>query len=118
MTGESLRDIAKLQVRARDLAKAEEIMMTKLEACLVKWERLCLELGESAGNVKMDDVLRLRAEAYEALRDALESQSKVEHERSHIPESLGSLLLDIENDFQRYLHNIAAENERASVESE
>ena len=118
MTGESLRDIAKLQVRVQDLAKAEEIMMTKLEACLVKWEKLCLELGKSASNAKREDVFRLRAEAYEALKDALESQSKVEHERSHIPESLGSLLLDVEDDFQRYLHNIAVENERTSVGNE
>jgi len=118
MTEESLKDIAKLRVRVRDLARAEETLMAKLEACLVKWEKLCLELGKSASDVKREDVLRLRAEAYEALRDALESQSRTEHERSHIPESLGSLLLDVENDFQRYFHNIAAGNKRASVKSE
>jgi hypothetical protein len=118
MTEESLKDVAKLRVRVRDLAKAEETMVAKLEACLVKWEKLCLELGESASNVGREDLLRLRAEAYEALKDALESQSKVEHERSHIPESLGSLFLDVENDFQRYLHGIATENERTSAKNE
>jgi len=79
-------------------------MTAKLEACLTKWETLCLELDGQA-KARREEVLRLRSEAYEALREALESQSKVEHERSHIPESLGSLLLDVENDFQRYLHN-------------
>ena len=63
MTEESLRDIAKLRVRVRDLARAEETLMAKLEACLVKWEKLCLELGKSASDVKREDVLRLRAEA-------------------------------------------------------
>ena len=115
MSEESLKDIAKLRIRVRDSAKAEETMMAKLEVCLVKWEKLCIELGKSVSNVRREDMFRLHSEAYEALKSALESQSKVEHERSHIPESLGSLLLDVENDFQRYLHNIAGENELTSV---
>jgi len=101
---ESLKEVAKLRVRVGNLAKAEEAMIAKLEACLTKWETLCLKLDGQA-KAQREEVLWLRSEAYEALREALESQSKVEHERSHIPESLGSLLLDVEKDFQRYLHN-------------
>ncbi len=101
---ESLKEVAKLRIRIENLAKAEEALMTKLEACLTKWERLCLVLVEPS-KASREEVLGSRSDAYEALRDALESQSKVEHERSHLPESLGSMLLDVENSFKRYLSN-------------
>jgi hypothetical protein len=119
ITKEPLKDIAKLRIRVLDLAKAEEIMRTKLEACLAKWEELCLELGEPSSNIRREDVLRLRIQAHEAFKDVFESQSKMEHMRSHIPESLESLLLGVENDFQSYLHSVAAEDtERTSIKSE
>jgi hypothetical protein len=101
---EALKEVAKLQIRIGNLAKADEAMLAKLEICVSKWEKLCLELEEPS-KAKREVVFRSRSDAYEALREALESLSKVEHERSHIPESLGSLLLDVENSFQRYLRN-------------
>ena len=101
---ESLKEVAKLRIRIENLARAEEALTTKLEACLTKWEKLCLVLVEPS-KASREEVLKSRSDAYEALREALESQSKVEHERSHLPESLGSLLLDVENSFKRYLNN-------------
>ncbi|MEM2094611.1 MAG: hypothetical protein QXI32_04880 [Candidatus Bathyarchaeia archaeon] len=100
---EALRSIEKFRVRLRDLAKAEETMMAKMESCLVRWERLCLELSKQTGEIRIDNILRARSEAYEALRDVLQTQGRVEHERSHIPEAIGSLITSVEYAFQRYL---------------
>jgi len=101
---ESLNEVAKLRIRMQNLAKAEEALTIGVEAFLTRWEKLCLVLKEPS-KASREAILGSRADAYEALREALESQSKVEHERSHLPESLGSLLLDLENSFKRYLVN-------------
>ena len=98
-----VQEIAKLRVRISNLSKAQETTMLKQEQCLSKWEDLSVELQKPPDSVDKERVLRLRLEAFEALREAFESQSREEHDRSHIPESLGSLLLAIEYCIQRQI---------------
>jgi hypothetical protein len=97
MSESPTQEIAKLRVRIRNLSEAQETTILKLEQCLVKWEELSVELQKSPGSVDRTIILKLHLEAHKALLQAFESQSREEHERSHIPESLGSLLLGVEN---------------------
>ena len=101
MSESSTQEIAKLRVRISNLSKVQQTTVLRQEECLTKWEDLIVELQKPHGSVDKGRVLRLRLAAFEALRDAFESQSREEHERSHIPESLGSLLLAVENCIQR-----------------
>jgi len=101
----ALREIEKLRLRLGGLERVEGQARISFELCLEKWQKLIerLNRGDTASQ---EDVLRLRLEAYEALDEALENQSRMEHERSHIAESLGLLLLDVERAFQDYLRRL------------
>ena len=101
MSKEALREIEKLRVRLGGLERTEDEARISFTSCLDKWQRLVE--GLNGGDTSSQVVLRLRLEAYEALSEALENQSKVEHERSHVAEGLGLLLLNAERAFQDYL---------------
>ena len=98
-----VQEIAKLRVRISNLSKVQQTTVLRQEECLTKWEDLSIELQKPPDSIDRGKVLRLRLEAFEALREAFESQSREEHDRSHIPESLGSLLLAIEYCIQRQI---------------
>ena len=102
MSEEALREIEKLRLRLRGLGRAEDEAHISLELCLDKWQKLIERLDRGA-MTSQEDVLGLRLEAYEVLEEALEKQGKMEHERSHVAESLGFVLLDVERAFQDYL---------------
>jgi len=103
MSENPTQEIAKLRVRIRNLSEAQETTILKLEQCIAKWEELSVELQKSTVSFDRKRMLRLHLEAHEALLQAFESQSREEHERSHIPESLGSLLLGVENYLQKQI---------------
>ena len=102
MSEEALREIEKLRIRLSGLKRAEDEARVSLGVCLDKWQKLIERLSKD-DTPSQEDVLRLRLEAHEALEEALEKESKLEHERSHLAESLGRLLLDVERGFQDYL---------------
>jgi len=99
----SLREIRKLRVRVDDFLREERSFVENLNVCLDRLEELSKRMRDADARSSgwREDLLRLRMEAYEALNDALNRQSRVEHERSHLPESLGSLLLTTEKEFQK-----------------
>lgn len=101
MSEEALREIEKLRLRLSGLERVEDRARISFEVCLEKWQKLMERLNRY--DTPQEDVLKLRLEAHEALDEALESQSKMEHERSHIAERLGLLLLEAERAFQDYL---------------
>jgi len=104
LSKDALREIEKLRVRLNGLEKAEDQARISFELCLDKWQRLVegLNRGEISA-VSQEVLLGLRIEAYEALGDALEKQSRREHEGSHVAEGLGLLLLYVEKAFQDHL---------------
>lgn len=102
MSEEAFREIEKLRIRLSGLKRVEDEAWVSLGVCLDKWQKLVERLSRD-DTPSQEDVLRLRLEAYEALEEALEKESKLEHERSHVAESLGLLLLYVERTFQDYL---------------
>ena len=102
MSKDAFSEIEKLHLRLSNLRRVEDEAHISLELCLDKWQKLIEYLSQD-NTLSQNNVLSLRLEAYETLDDALEKQSKIEHERSHMAESLGFLLLDVERSFQDYL---------------
>ena len=100
-----LREVQKLRIRAKNFLEEEKSFVKSLNAFLDKMEELSKEMrrADAASGDRRDELLRLRMEAFEALSDALSRQGRVEHERSHLPESLGVLLAATEKEFQRIL---------------
>jgi len=112
MPEELLREIRKLEVRLNEFLENEKASVEALKNCLAKF----LELNEAMEEMKakpgpeqIEKVMKLRLEAAEALSDALEKESKTEHERSHLLESYGALMLALEKCYQN-VHSMTSQS--------
>lgn len=93
------REIRKLEVRLEDFLKEEGIFAKKLKMCIEKLEDASNYIREL--RCKPKELTKLRLEVAQALNEVLKSESKVQHEKSHILESYGALILAIEEVFQK-----------------
>lgn len=95
------REIQKLEIRFQDFIKNEEKFMTGLRNCLEKFKELNnnLEKFSSSDSSKVEELMEFRLEAARAFNDALISESRVEHDKSHLLESYGALILAMEEAF-------------------
>lgn len=103
MTKELSREIRKLEVRLKEFLKEEDAFVRELEECLEKfWElNKNLEKLRTATDPRiMDELVNLREKAIEALCETLKKGSDAEHERSHLLESYGDLILALERSFR------------------
>jgi molecular chaperone GrpE (heat shock protein) len=103
MVEELSREIRKLEVRLDRFVTEEEGFVKKLQNCLVKFRVLNqnLERVKTKPDPKMvEELSTLRLESIEALSEALEKGSDAEHERSHLLESYGALILALERAFK------------------
>lgn len=98
------REIRKLEVRLEDYSKEENEFVKELRKCLSKFT----ELNNGLERLKMSDkpqnneeLIMLRLEAVKALSEALKRESMVEHEKSHLLESYGTLILSLEEEFKK-----------------
>lgn len=88
------RELKKLQVRVKDVMEEEELYLKAIEKCIDEFR----DIKESV-EIRRDEfeaLAKLRMNAYEALKEALIAQSKVEHEKSHLLESYGALIISVE----------------------
>jgi len=105
MPEELSREIRKLEARLEDFLKDEEDFVKGLRSCLKKFKELnnILERLETRpDSKKVKELMELRLEATKMLNEALKRESKAEHEKSHLLESYGSLVLALEEEFQRF----------------
>jgi len=98
-----LREIRKLEVRLEDFLKENEKFVKELKICLEKFKELNenlekLEASSSPERIKV--LTKLRLEAAKAFNEALKQESVAEHEKSHLLESYGALVLTLEEEFQ------------------
>ncbi|KON29804.1 hypothetical protein AC480_02510 [miscellaneous Crenarchaeota group archaeon SMTZ1-55] len=103
MPGDLAREIRRLEARLDVFLQAEDAFVTELRDCLAQFKKLTdglerLEAGRASERVT--DLSRLRLEAAETLNAVLQRQSKAEHEKSHILESYGALILALETRLQ------------------
>lgn len=97
MSKKLLREIRKLEVRLEDFLRDEDKFVKGLRLCLEKCRELHNELEKSKpdfGQIK--ELMKLKLEATTAFNEALKSGSVAEHEKSHLLESYGALILAIE----------------------
>ena len=94
------REIRKLKVRLEDYLKEEEEFVKQLRKCLSNFTELNNTLESSKmSNEDKGKLTRLRMEAVKALSEALKREGVAVHERSHLLESYGALILSLEEEF-------------------
>jgi hypothetical protein len=102
---ELYREVRKLEVRLNDYLKDEEMFIKELRGCIGQFKSLHAsieKLGNQPDTKKISEVLKLKTESEEAFSEAVTLEGKAEHERSHLLESYGALILTL----QRLENNI------------
>lgn len=104
MPEELSREIRKLEVRLEDFLTNEEEFVRGLRSCLEKFKELNnnLEKVASPDPRQVEELMKLRLEATRAFNEALKRGSGAEHEKSHLLESYGALVLAMEEAFQSF----------------
>lgn len=103
MPEELSREIRKMEIRLEGYLKEEEGFVKELMKCLGKFKELnkSLEgLKTKVGPKEVKELIGLRMDAIKALSGALRKGSEAEHEKSHLLESYGTLLLALEGEFK------------------
>ena len=95
---ELLREIQKLEIRLDDFLKREETFVKELRECI---EKLDVSNRIEKLKSKPEELAMLRLEVARAFNEALKSESKAQHEKSHLLESYGALILALEEEFQK-----------------
>ena len=98
-----MREAKKLRIRVRDYLEEERSFMKSLNLFLDKIEELDNKVHKADVIPEREEMYKLHIGVYEALSDVLNKLSKVDHERSHMPESLGTLLTSMEKEFLKVL---------------
>ena len=105
MLNELLREMRKTEIRLKAFVDKEREYVETVKMYLGKIRELSsyLEtLREGADKEKIEKAVALRLEVVERLSEVLRKGGEAEHERSHLLESFGDLLLSLE----RALKNI------------
>jgi len=99
MPEELLNETCKLEARLERFLENEKAATETLRNCILKFKQLNSLLDtvkETPTNEEKEKLRNLRLEALQELSNALEKFSDAEHEKSHLLESYGSLLLELE----------------------
>ncbi|MBS7632679.1 hypothetical protein KEJ15_03535 [Candidatus Bathyarchaeota archaeon] len=94
---ELLREIRKLEIRLDDFLK--EVFVRELRKYVEKLKDVSNRIEKLAG--KPNRLAMLRVEVAQAFYETLKSESKAQHEKSHLLESYGALILALEREFQK-----------------
>lgn len=106
MSGDLSREVRKLEVRLEDFLREEESFLKELRDLIDIFReinRRLEELKRTERTEGVEELMGLRFEAIKALSETLKKEGEVEHERSHLLESYGSLLITLEEDLKRFM---------------
>lgn len=107
MSKELSREIRKMEKRLEGYLGEEERFVKELRKCIRKFKELNKDLERvktGAGSKEVEELINLRVETVKVLCEALEKRSKAEHEKSHLLESYGALVLAMEKEFKDLLN--------------
>jgi len=96
---ELLREIQKLKIRLDDFLKEEKAFVKELRKCIEKLKDVSNRIEKLRGKPDpktAEGLAKLRLEAVQALSEALKGESKAQHEKSHLLESYGTLILALQ----------------------
>ncbi|MFW6117022.1 MAG: hypothetical protein ACOC6G_00370 [Thermoproteota archaeon] len=98
MSSELRREIRKLEARLEDYIQANQKFVNYSR----KWVKNLKELTEKMEETdNPQERERLRREIINSLGNVLQEEGDLQHERSHIWESYGALILALKQDYQR-----------------
>jgi len=104
MPEELLREIRKLEVRLEGFLKSIDAFVEELKRCIDKLKELNKNFEklrkETIDSKEAKKSAELHFEVIKALSEVMRKESEIEHERSHLMESYGSLLLAVEKEFK------------------
>ncbi len=104
MASEISREIRKLEVRFKDYMKAKQEFERHMKDYIRIFRELTKNLGKRGKTFSSNEIeklLRLRREAIKSLGQVLKSESNIEHEKSHLFESYGALIICLETEFEK-----------------
>ena len=102
MSKEFLREIQKLSVRLERFIATEDEFVKELRSCVRQFRVLHNTLTEHTGSLDPTisaELIGLRLKTIHSLSKALTKGSDADHEKSHLLESYGTLLLAAEKAF-------------------
>jgi len=108
MSSEFSREIRKLEVRFEDYMRAEQESVELVKECVRIFRELMKGLerrGKTSSSEEIEKLLRLRSDALKSLGRVLKSEGNIEHEKSHLFESYGTLLPCLEKEFEKLKSN-------------
>jgi hypothetical protein len=106
MFEELSREIQKLDARIERFIEKEAEFVKQIRNCLSTFQALNHKFRpkNTQSNVNtIKEILNVKSEAIESFSDAMAMASDAEHERSHLLESYGALLLATENAFMTFV---------------
>jgi hypothetical protein len=104
MSFEFSREIRKLEVRFGEYMKAEQEFVGHVKECIRVFEELMENLEKRDKTSSCEEIKKLsklRREATKSLGKVLKSESDIEHEKSHIFESYGALILCLDEELEK-----------------
>jgi thiaminase len=103
LSHEFSREVRKLEVRLEDYVRADREFVEHSEECIILFKKLAKKLksiGKTSSPEKIKGLSNLRRKAMKSLALALNGESSIAHERSHIFESYGALILSLEKELE------------------
>ncbi|MGD6934172.1 MAG: hypothetical protein ACQCN5_08205 [Candidatus Bathyarchaeia archaeon] len=90
------REVRKLEVRLEEYLKEEEIFVQKIRNCITQLKALHTLIEPLTAPVNpetAEKISKLKTEAVAALGEAMKLEGHAEHEKSHLLESYGALIV-------------------------
>jgi hypothetical protein len=108
MSSEFSREIRKLEVRFEDYMKAVQEFVEHAKGCIRIFRELTENLekrDKTSSSEEIEKLSMLKMEAIKSLSQVLKSEGNIEHEKSHLFESYGALILCLEKEFEKLKSN-------------
>lgn len=91
------REVKKFRVRVSDYLRGAEEFREKIDRLISKLEEACIKLKIE----KPETLIAIKREVVEAISEALRAEGEIQHERSHLLESYGAIILALEKELQK-----------------
>jgi hypothetical protein len=104
MGSEFSREIRKLEVRLEDYMKAEQEFVEHVKECIRVFGELMKHLekrSKTSSSKEIEKLSMLKTETIKSLSQVLKSESNIEHEKSHLLESYGALILCLDEEIEK-----------------
>ncbi|XHH09073.1 MAG: hypothetical protein ACFCUE_00190 [Candidatus Bathyarchaeia archaeon] len=92
------REVRKLEIRLEDYLKEEELCVQKIRDCIQQLKAIHALIEPLTAPINLEiaeKISNLKTEALKTLSEAMKLQGHAEHEKSHLLESYGAMLLEL-----------------------